>query len=187
MPRHWRRLVPLTALIACALPRAGASAAPLPVPELPVVPVEREVDRAAQAATARALAMRSQARAAQAQEEGDVVRVAEAQIGDGYAWGGSGPDAFDCSGLTAYAYARAAGVKLPHTSQGQAALGHPVERDDIRRGDLVFFSTAGAGASHVGIATGKRTVVSATNAGVIEHATDDAYWGAHYVGARRLR
>jgi hypothetical protein len=46
--------------------------------------------------------------------------------------------------------------------------------------------TAGAGPSHVGIATGRTTVVSATNAGVIEHATDDAYWGGHYVGARRL-
>jgi cell wall-associated NlpC family hydrolase len=186
MPRHWRRLVPLTALIACALPRAGASAAPLAVPDLPIVPVENQVDRAAQAATAHALVQRSQARAAQAHQEGGVVKVAEAQIGDGYAWGGSGPDAFDCSGLTAYAYARGAGVTLPHTSEGQAVMGRAVGRDNIRPGDLVFFSTAGAGASHVGIATGKRTVVSATNAGVIEHATDDAYWGGHYVGARRL-
>ena len=186
MPRHWRRLVPLTALIACALPRAGASAAPLAMPDLPIVPVENQIDRAAQADTARALAVRTQARAAQAQEADGVVHAAMAQIGDGYAWGGSGPDAFDCSGLTAYAYARAAGVTLPHTSEGQAALGRPVQRDDIRPGDLVFFSTAGAGASHVGIATGRRTVVSATNAGVIEHATDDAYWGGHYVGAHRL-
>jgi cell wall-associated NlpC family hydrolase len=185
MPRHWRRLVPLTALIACALPRAGASAAPLMTPDRPIAPVEDRVDPAAREATARGIA-EGRAAAVQAQEADGVVKVAEAQIGDGYAWGGSGPDAFDCSGLTAYVYARAAEITLPHTSQGQAALGHPVKRDDIRPGDLVFFSTAGAGASHVGIATGRRTVVSATNSGVMEHATDDAYWGAHYVSARRL-
>ena len=59
-------------------------------------------------------------------------------------------------------------------------------RGDVRPGDLVFFSTAGPGASHVGIATSATTVVSATNGGVMEHSTRDAYWGGHYVGARRL-
>ena len=111
--------------------------------------------------------------------------TARDQIGDGYAFGGSGPDAFDCSGLTAYAFA-SADVALPHNSHGQAALGRPVARDDIRKGDLVFFSTAGAGASHVGVATSPTTVVSATNSGVMEHSTQDAYWGGHYVTARRV-
>jgi cell wall-associated NlpC family hydrolase len=182
----------LTALIACALPRAGASAAPQAMPDGSISPVEARVDRAAQATTVRAIADReardreqSRARAAQANQARDAVKVATAQIGDGYAWGGSGPDTFDCSGLTAYAFAHA-GVALPHTSQGQAAMGRPVGRDDIRPGDLVFFSTAGPGASHVGIATSATTVVSATNSGVMEHATNDAYWGGHYAGARRV-
>ena len=96
-----------------------------------------------------------------------------------------GPDGFDCSGLTAFAFADA-GIALPHNSHGQAAMGRPVARDDIRRGDLVFFSTAGAGASHVGIATSATTAISATNGGVMEHSTTDAYWGGHYVGARRI-
>jgi cell wall-associated NlpC family hydrolase len=188
MPRRWRWLVPMTALIACALPRAGANAAPQAMPDLPNAPVEVRVDRAAQAATAVALANRKErnrARAAQEREARGVVETAVAQIGDGYAWGGSGPDAFDCSGLTAYAFATA-GVTLPHTSQGQAAMGTPVDRADIRPGDLVFFSTAGPGASHVGIATSETTVVSATNSGVLEHSTSDAYWDGHYVGARRI-
>jgi cell wall-associated NlpC family hydrolase len=186
MPRRWRWLVPLTALIACGLPCAGASAAPLAVPDLSMPPPELRVARTAQATTMQAIVHRDDVRAERAHEAGGIVRVALAQVGDGYAWGGSGPDAFDCSGLTAYAFATA-GFKLPHTSQGQAALGRPGSRDDIRRGDLVFFSTAGAGPSHVGIATGATTAVSATNAGVLEHAIDDAYWGGHYVGARRLR
>ncbi|WP_084286245.1 C40 family peptidase [Solirubrobacter soli] len=185
MPRRWRWLVPLTALMACVLPRAGASAAPQAVPDLPTPPAEGLLARAAQAATAQAIVQRDEDRAAERRELDGVVAVALAQVGDAYAWGGTGPDAFDCSGLTAFAFARAR-VRLPHTSQGQAAMGRPVARDDIRPGDLVFFSTAGAGPSHVGIATGKRTVVSATNSGVMEHSTEDAYWGGHYVGARRL-
>ncbi|HEX6024439.1 MAG TPA: C40 family peptidase [Solirubrobacter sp.] len=114
-----------------------------------------------------------------------VVKTAKAQVGDGYAWGGTGPDGFDCSGLTAFAFADA-GVALPHNSHGQAARGRPVDRDDIRAGDLVFFSTNGAGPSHVGVATGPKTAVSATNGGVIEHSTTDSYWGGHYVTARRI-
>jgi cell wall-associated NlpC family hydrolase len=114
-----------------------------------------------------------------------VVKAALAQVGDGYAYGAGGPDGFDCSGLTAFAFARA-GISLPHSSYAQAAMGKPVARSDIRPGDLVFFSTAGSGASHVGIATSPTTAVSATNAGVLEHSTADAYWGGHYVGARRI-
>jgi peptidoglycan DL-endopeptidase CwlO len=182
MPRRLRWLVPIAAF---ALPHAEASAAPAPTTELPFPPVEARVERLAQARTVLAIAAHREQRRAHAARVDGVVGAAQAQIGDGYAWGASGPDAFDCSGLTAFAFARA-GIALPHTSQGQAAMGTPVARDDIRAGDLVFFSTAGAGPSHVGIALSATTVVSATNAGVMEHAVDDAYWGANYVGARRL-
>ena len=114
-----------------------------------------------------------------------VVKAAKARIGAGYAMGASGPDAFDCSGLTTSAFA-AADIALPRTSQAQFAQGKAVDRDEIRAGDLVFFSTAGPGASHVGIATGRDTVVSATSSGgVMEHSIADAYWGASYIGARR--
>jgi cell wall-associated NlpC family hydrolase len=186
MPRLWRWLVPITALMACAFPRAGASAAPLDKPDIPLARDERRVQTAAHAATLRALVARRDLRREQAERRDDVVQAAAAQIGDAYASGASGPDAFDCSGLTAFAFARS-GITLPHSSYAQAAMGEPVARDDIRRGDLVFFSTAGSGASHVGIATGRTTAVSATNAGVLEHSTVDAYWGSNYVGARRLR
>ena len=192
MPRRWRWLVPMTALMACTLPRAGTSAAPQEMPDVPTAPVEARVASAMQAAAARAIANRNEderkrdrARAAHRHQVHGVVKIAMAQIGDGYAWGGNGPDAFDCSGLTAYAFA-STGLTLPHNSQGQAARGRPVARHDIRPGDLVFFSTAGPGASHVGVATGATTVVSATNGGVMKHSTRDAYWGGHYVGARRL-
>ncbi len=62
-----------------------------------------------------------------------------------------------------------------------------MDEGDIQPGDLVFFDTAGAGASHVGIATGPDTAISATSSkGVMEHPLDDDYWGEHFLGARRL-
>lgn len=114
------------------------------------------------------------------------VQAAMSQARTPYKFGGDGPGGFDCSGLTMWAYAQA-GVKLPHYSFDQFTMGVAIDRDAIQPGDLVFFDTAGPGASDVGIATSATTVVSATSSrGVLEHETFDDYWGAHYVGARRL-
>ena len=80
-----------------------------------------------------------------------------------------------------------AGVDLPHSSYDQFEMGEEVEDDAIQAGDLVFFDTAGDGASHVGIATGPDTVISATSSrGVVEHSFDEGYWADHYIGARRV-
>lgn len=114
------------------------------------------------------------------------VQAAMSQAGTPYKFGGDGPGGFDCSGLTMWAYDQA-GVKLPHYSFDQFTMGETVDRDAIQPGDLVFFDTAGPGASDVGIATSPTTVVSATSSrGVREHETFDDYWGTHFVGARRL-
>jgi len=112
------------------------------------------------------------------------VAAARTKLGAPYAYGGNGP-AWDCSGLTTWALAQA-GITVPRTSFAQFGVGAPVSRGAIQAGDLVFFNTAGPGASDVGIATGPGSVISATTHGVMEHATFDAYWGAHYVGARRV-
>jgi peptidoglycan DL-endopeptidase CwlO len=114
------------------------------------------------------------------------VTAALSKAGSSYASGAAGPGAFDCSGLTMWALARA-DIGAPHSSYAQYAMGFGVARSEIRRGDLVFFDSAGAGASHVALAAGPTTAVSATNHGVMSHPIFDAYWGGHYVGARRLR
>lgn len=111
--------------------------------------------------------------------------AARSKIGAPYASGGNGPDSFDCSGLMVWAFEQA-GANLPRTSYDQYGLGAAVEQADIQPGDLVFFSTAGSGASHVGIAVSPTSVISTTSGGVKEHAIDDSYWGSNYVGARRL-
>ena len=114
------------------------------------------------------------------------VSAALSKVGASYASGAAGPDAFDCSGLTMWALGRA-DIAAPHSSYAQYAMGMAVARSDIHRGDLVFFDSAGTGASHVGLATSPTTAVSATNHGVMTHPIfDDPYWGGHYVGARRL-
>jgi cell wall-associated NlpC family hydrolase len=113
------------------------------------------------------------------------VRVARAQIGKPYAWGGNGPGSFDCSGLTTYAY-RAAGISLPRTSHAQFGVGSRVSRGAVRAGDLVFFATNGPGASHVGIAISNGSFVSATSHGVRIQPISGSYWGRTYVGARRV-
>lgn len=113
------------------------------------------------------------------------VTAAMGQVGTPYASAGEQPGGFDCSGLTRWAFA-AIGVDLPHSSFEQYKLGTAIERAQIQAGDLVFFDSAGPGASDVGIATGPTTVVSATTKGVMEHAAFDEYWGSHFVGARRL-
>ncbi|MBS1677261.1 MAG: C40 family peptidase [Actinobacteria bacterium] len=113
------------------------------------------------------------------------IEAARGAIGAAYASGGNGPSAYDCSGLTTYAFGQA-GITLPRTSYAQFEVGTEVPLTEIQAGDLVFFDTAGAGASHVGIATGPETAISATTHGVMEHPITTGYWGEHLIGARRV-
>jgi cell wall-associated NlpC family hydrolase len=113
------------------------------------------------------------------------VAAALSKVGSAYVYGASGPSTFDCSGLTSWAM-RQAGITIPRTSFAQYGTGTPVTRSNIQAGDLVFFDTAGPGASDVGLATGPTTAVSATTHGVMSHAIFDSYWGSHFVGARRV-
>jgi cell wall-associated NlpC family hydrolase len=85
------------------------------------------------------------------------VDTARAQVGKAYGYGAAGPDSFDCSGLTQYAY-RAAGIELPHSSRSQSEMGTPVERADLQPGDLVFFYDP---VGHVGIYVGDGQMVDA--------------------------
>ena len=111
--------------------------------------------------------------------------AARSMLGRPYALGGEGPNSWDCSGLTQWAM-RQAGVTIPRTSYTQWTVGSAVSRASVQAGDLVFFNANGPGASHVGIAASNATAISATSHGVREHSISGAYWGAHYLGARRV-
>ncbi len=89
------------------------------------------------------------------------IQGAMAKIGSPYVWGASGPNGFDCSGLTSYAYGLA-GVSLPHSSRAQANLGPHVSRSELQPGDLVIFYNP---ISHVGIYIGNGMMVHARTFG----------------------
>lgn len=89
------------------------------------------------------------------------VAAALSRLGSPYAWGATGPDAFDCSGLVVWAYAQA-GVSLPRTSRSQHATLRPITREELRPGDLVF---AGDPVHHVAIYLGDGRVVHAPQTG----------------------
>jgi cell wall-associated NlpC family hydrolase len=118
-------------------------------------------------------------------KSGAAVQAAMSKVGASYSYGAAGPSSFDCSGLVMWAFSQA-GVSLPHSSYSQFGMGQRVSPDQIQAGDLVFFNTAGAGASDVGIATSATTAVSATSHGVMTHPIRSGYWGSHFVGARRV-
>lgn len=104
-----------------------------------------------------------------------IVDAAASRIGAPYAWGATGPWAFDCSGLTSWAYAQV-GKSIPRTSQSQAYQGTPVAYNDLRAGDIVAFYS---GATHVGIYTGHGTVIHALNYGTPLSETPMNYMPFH--------
>jgi peptidoglycan DL-endopeptidase CwlO len=90
---------------------------------------------------------------------GIAVRAALSRLGRPYVWGATGPDRFDCSGLTQWSYARA-GIHLDRTTYEQIYDGIPIARSQVRPGDLVFPS-----AGHVQMSIGNNLVVEAPHAG----------------------
>ena len=91
------------------------------------------------------------------------ISFAEAQLGKPYQWGGTGPDAYDCSGLVMMAY-RAAGVFIPRTADQQFLWGPQVPASQVEPGDLVFFAGADGTATapgHVGLVIGPDKMVEA--------------------------
>jgi cell wall-associated NlpC family hydrolase len=107
------------------------------------------------------------------------VRTALAQVGDSYVYGAMGPDAFDCSGLTMFAWG-AAGVGLPHSSSAQFGSGPRVATNDLRPGDLVFYYSP---ISHVGMYIGNGLIVHAANPGT--GVLVSGLYSMPYVGAVR--
>lgn len=110
-------------------------------------------------------------------------------LGINYRLGGNTPtQGFDCSGLVRYAAEKSLGLKLPRRSAEMAGLGVSVKRNDLERGDLVFFNTLGQRFSHVGIYLGDGKFVHAPRSGskVRVESMNISYWQKRYNGARRL-
>jgi cell wall-associated NlpC family hydrolase len=106
-------------------------------------------------------------------------------LGTPYVFGGSSPSGFDCSAYVQHVFAMF-GIHLPRTADAQYDVGRPATGGP-RPGDLVFFETYAYGPSHVGIYLGHGEFVHASSSrGVIVSSLSEAYWSAHYIGAKRL-
>lgn len=96
---------------------------------------------------------------------------AAAQLGKPYAWGATGPNSFDCSGLVFEAW-KAAGVTLPRVAIDQAAATVPISYQDLQPGDLVFFESP---IGHVGIYVGDGSMIDAPYTGATVQI-DSIFW-----------
>ncbi|MWA13056.1 C40 family peptidase [Streptomyces sp. BA2] len=106
-----------------------------------------------------------------------VINFAEAQIGKPYVWGATGPDSYDCSGLTQDAW-KAAGISLPRTTWDQVKVGTTVKTADAKPGDLVFFYDD---ISHVGIYIGDGKMIHAPKPGTNVRVESIYYMPIHSV------
>jgi peptidoglycan DL-endopeptidase CwlO len=106
-------------------------------------------------------------------------------LGVPYAFGGSSPSAFDCSGYTQHVFAMI-GLHLPRTADAQFYKAHHF-KGTPKPGDLVFFQTYEPGPSHVGISLGgDRFVHASSSRGVTISSLHDSYWANRYLGAKRV-
>lgn len=116
-----------------------------------------------------------------------LVKTAEDFIGVPYLWGGtSAEDGFDCSGLTMTVY-QLNGLNLPRNSARQFDAGDYVSKDNLQKGDLVFFAEKGGNhVSHVGIYIGAGKFIHASSHGNnirIDNLASD-YFTSQYMGGR---
>lgn len=125
----------------------------------------------------------------------DMADFAAKFLGTRYRLGSSGPKAFDCSGFTSYVF-RNFGIDLLRTSRAQYTQGEKVDKNDLKPGDLLFFSSRSSGrgnVGHVGIVVDVnedgscRFIHASTKRGVVyQNYPDGGYYQQHYIGARRV-
>ena len=94
-------------------------------------------------------------------------------------WGAAGPDSFDCSGLTMWAW-RAGGVSLPHYTGAQYGATTHIPLSAIQPGDLIFYN----GMEHVGLYIGGGQIIHAPHSGDVVKVSDMYYWNTSMVASR---
>ena len=107
-------------------------------------------------------------------------------LGTSYRSGGSTPDGFDCSGLVQYLYKQQFRMILPRTTGELALLGSVVPENNLRRGDLVFFSIDSNNIDHVGIVIGRNRFTHAARSGVRIDNLFEPYYRSHYAFGARI-
>ncbi|PZU91399.1 MAG: hydrolase Nlp/P60 [Chryseobacterium sp.] len=122
----------------------------------------------------------------------NILSEAESYLGTPYRYGGTSRSGIDCSAFVLSVFGAAAGMDLPRVAAEQSQEGDTVERTELQKGDLVFFSHRGSRISHVGIVEevtpeGEiKFIHAATSKGVMISSLDDSYWGPKFRFAKRV-
>jgi len=116
----------------------------------------------------------------------EIIEYASQFKGTPYVWAGTTKKGFDCSGYI-YAMMRDSGYEVPRMADEQFEATQRVQRKDLKRGDLVFFTTYLPGPSHVGIYLGEGKFIHASSAGggVIVSQMNDGYYSKAFLGGGR--
>lgn len=123
----------------------------------------------------------------------DLLREAQTHLGKRYVFGSKGPNTFDCSGFSGYVF-RQFGFSLGADSRAQYKQGKAIDRKDLRKGDLVFFTSRSSGKNvgHVGIVwevdkeTGEFKFIHASTRSGVKISNFEGYYVNRYIGAKRI-
>ncbi len=167
------------ARLAAEAQAAAAAAAAAPADEAPANDVEVAGTSAAASSTAAAPKAAAPAVSAPNSKAQIAVEAALSKVGSRYVFGAAGPDQFDCSGLTSWAW-KQAGVTIPRTSSGQAGL-QSVPMDQLQPGDLVTYYSP---VHHVAMYIGNGQIVHASTSSKPVYVTSVNYGGPNASGHR---
>ncbi len=122
----------------------------------------------------------------------DILTEAESYLGTPYRYGGTTRSGIDCSAFVLSVFGASAGLHLPRVAASQAQEGQKVDKSELQKGDLVFFSHGRGRISHVGIVESiseegtVKFIHAATSRGVMISSLNDSYWGPRYRFAKRV-
>jgi len=121
----------------------------------------------------------------------DLINTAKVYVGRPYQFGAptNTTRVFDCSSFTKYVFGHNS-IYLPRNTTQQSKMGYAVSFNNLKKGDLLFYSTAGSNGriAHVGIYMGGGTMIHTykKGVGVTYSKINSSYWRAHFITARRV-
>jgi len=121
----------------------------------------------------------------------NILTEAQTYLGTPYRYGGMTRNGIDCSAFVLSVFGAAAGLSLPRVAASQAQEGEKIEKSELKKGDLIFFSH-GRRISHVGIVESVteegevKFIHAATSKGVMISSLNDSYWGPKFRFAKRV-